>query len=92
MRSYETARNLFSLLEFLSWCVVLGGVILAFIGASEAPRGSEFLLSIPGILMSSFGVIAVAMVQTGRAAVDSAEYGQQALKVARDQRAMRETG
>lgn len=85
MRSYETARKIFSALEILSWCVVAGGIILALVGASEAPRGSEFLLSMPGILLSAFGVIAVAMVQTGRATVDSAEYGQQALKVARDQ-------
>ncbi len=39
----------------------------------------------PGIILAMLGFFGLALVQMGRANVDSAEYGQQALQVARDQ-------
>ncbi len=89
MRSYEAARSLFSILAFLAWAVVVLGVIAA-IGGSEAAssfgrRGPGVLAAIPGIGICLFGLILVAMVQMGRAAIDTAEYTQQMLKIARDQ-------
>lgn len=85
MRSYDTARAVFSFLEFVTWASVAIGVILVFVGIEEAPRNAKLLGATPGILFTLFGILGVATVQAGRAGVDSAEYGQQMLKIARDQ-------
>lgn len=85
MRSYDTARAVFSFLEFVTWASVVIGVILIFVGIEEAPRNAKLLGATPGILFTLFGILGVATVQAGRAGVDSAEYGQQMLKIARDQ-------
>lgn len=85
MRSYDTARAVFSFLEFVTWASVAIGVILVFVGIEEAPRNAKLLGATPGILFTLFGILGVATVQAGRASVDSAEYGQQMLKIARDQ-------
>jgi len=95
MRSYEAARGLFSFLGFCAWVVIIIGVIAALIGASAVsemrgfgarPSGiATFSGLLPGLAMSFVGFIGLAMVQIGRAAVDTAEYTQQMLQIARDQ-------
>jgi hypothetical protein len=89
MRSYETARSLFSFLAFMAWSVVVIGVLVALIGAAGASQyggsGAGLLAMVPGIGIGITGLILVAFVQMGRATVDTAEYSQQILKVARDQ-------
>ncbi len=96
MRSYEAARRYFSILEFIAWClIVLGGfiAIVAFAAIAEANRrygGSPALLVIvpailPGSGIAFAGFMGLVVAQVGRAGVDSAEYGQQSLKIARDQ-------
>lgn len=60
-------------------------VILIFVGIEEAPRNAKMLGATPGILFTLFSILIVASIQAGRANVDSAEYGQQMLKIARDQ-------
>ena len=95
MRSYETARSLYSFLTFCAWCLVVGGVIVALIGAGaasemrsfgrSAPAAAVFMASIPGLALTLAGVLSLALVENGRAAVDTAELTQQMLKVAREQ-------
>lgn len=93
MRSYETARSLFGFLEFLAWSGVVLGVLVAFMGAdsmSNGPYGGSsgatiMLAAMPGIAVAVFSLLNVAIVQGARATVDTAEYSQQMLKVARDQ-------
>lgn len=96
MRSYEAARSLFSFLGFCSWCVICVGGLVAILGASAASEMSSFyggrasggaILSglVPGLAVSFLGFLGLATVQNGRATVDTAEYSQQMLKIARDQ-------
>ena len=89
MRSYEAARSLFSFLAFCAWSVVILGVLVALIGAGGGSRyggaGAGLLAMVPGIGICLAGLLLVAFVQMGRANVDTAEYTQQMLKIARDQ-------
>lgn len=89
MRSYETARFLFSFLAFCAWSVVILGVLVALIGAgggSKFAGASAGLLAMaPGLGIVLSGLILVAFVQMGRANVDTAEYTQQMLKISREQ-------
>ncbi len=89
LRSYDVARKTFSFLEFIGWSVVVIGIIAGFILAGSAGRyasdGQKFLLFLMGASGSLIGLFMVGAVQNWRAGVDSAEYGQQALKVAREQ-------
>lgn len=88
MRDYSAARSVLSLVEFACWAGVLIGVIIAFSSVGVASRGfgtPGILAAIPGIAIGLLSLFGVALAQMGRAGVDTAEYGQQALKVARDQ-------
>ena len=89
LRSYEVARKTFSFLEIVGWSVVVLGIVAGFILAGSAGRyagdGQKFLLFLLGASGSLLGLFMVGAVQNWRAGVDSAEYGQQALKVAREQ-------
>ncbi|MCK0138925.1 hypothetical protein [Aliiroseovarius sp. F47248L] len=89
LRSYDVARKTFSFLEFIGWSVVVLGIFVGLILASSAGRyagdGQKFLLFLTGASGSLIGLFLVGAVQNWRAGVDSAEYGQQALKVAREQ-------
>ena len=92
MRSYEAARGLFSFLAICSWIVIAVGGIIALGGMSA---GSSFgrnagamqavMGAAPGVILAMLGFFGLALVQMGRASVDSAEYGQQSLQVAREQ-------
>ncbi len=108
MRSYEAARGYYSTLEFLAWGVIALGAIVAFGGlvtASQVGRGfgssaSTFAIVsafLPGVGLAFVGFLGLVICQNGRAAVDSAEYSQQLLKVARDtlevsKQALRQSG
>ncbi|MDU8913931.1 hypothetical protein [Aestuariicoccus sp. MJ-SS9] len=95
MRSYEAARSLFSFLGFIAWVAIIFGSIAAFGGASAASQVRSFgsgtngmaviLAAAPGVALVFFGFLGLAVVQIGRAGVDTAEYTQQMLKIARDQ-------
>ncbi|WP_299829317.1 hypothetical protein [uncultured Roseobacter sp.] len=92
MRSYEAARGLFSFLGFCSWVVIAVGVIAALGGLSAVSMASRnagimqaLIGTAPGIIMAVAGLYGLALVQMGRAGVDSAEYSQQSLAVARQQ-------
>jgi hypothetical protein len=90
MRSYETARNLFSFLGFCAGALIALGLVVALMGGSATQSfgrnagAAQFILgAMPGIMMAAVGVIGQAMVQMGRAAVDTAELSQQSLEVSR---------
>lgn len=89
MKDYSVARSLFTFIELALWFGVLLGVVGAFALMGTASRGfgaaPGLLAAIPGIALALVSLFGIALTQMGRAAVDSAEYGQQALKVARDQ-------
>ena len=88
MRSYEVARSLASFLEFVFWSLAALGAMAALIGgdmASNSFGGRALIGALPGVAVMLIGLIGVAMTQNARAGVDSAEYSQQMLKVARDQ-------
>ena len=96
MRSYRAARAYFSNLEFLSFCVAILGIVIAggsllFSAtiAKEFPGipdiGFMFLAMMPGLAIAFIGFMGLVLSQIGRAGVDSAEYGQQSLKVSREQ-------
>lgn len=88
MRSYAAARSLLSFLETVLWCMVALGAIAAMVLADQASSrmgGGAFIGAMPGLIMALLAFLGVANVQHARAGVDCAEYGQQALQVARDQ-------
>ncbi|WP_323771753.1 hypothetical protein [Antarctobacter sp.] len=95
MRSYEAARGLLGFLGFLAWCAIVGGVVVAIGAGSAVSQTRSFGVSggamagmvaaMPGLILAFLGFLALAQVQTGRAGVDTAEYTQQMLKIARDQ-------
>jgi len=95
MRSYQAARNLYGFLGFLAWCAIVAGVFIFFAGGNAASqmngfgRGTNELAILaaimPGTLLTFFGIMSLAVVQNGRASVDTAEYTQQMLQLARDQ-------
>jgi hypothetical protein len=93
MRSYEAARGLFSFLEVCSWgIIVIGGIVAVAAGAALSsgfggnPSARALIFALmPGAGISLVGLYGLAMVQMARAGVDNAEYGQQALGVARQQ-------
>ena len=87
MQSYSAARKSFSVLEMFAWVIiVLGGIaaVAAFI-ASSSNILFGIVAAVPGIGICALGFFGLAYVQTSRATVDSAEYAQQSLKLARDQ-------
>ncbi|WP_421702331.1 hypothetical protein [Aliiroseovarius sp.] len=96
MRSYGVARTLFSILEIVGWLVVVVGIIAGFTLAGSAgryvPDSQKVLLFLMGASSSLVGLFFVGAVQHWRAGVDSAEYNQQMLKVARDQLAVSKQG
>ncbi len=89
MRSYEAARTYFSIIGFVAWVVIIIGVLVAIVGASSVGRygvpGAGLVAMVPGVGIGIAGFIQLAFVQMGRAQVDTAEYTQQMLKIARDQ-------
>lgn len=94
MRSYGAARSYFSILEFLSWCIiVLGGLVaigsIMALGSMSRNFGGSPMAGlaglIPGASVMFAGFMGLVLSQIGRAGVDSAEYGQQSLKIAREQ-------
>lgn len=95
MRSYGAARALYSFLGFLAWCVIILGVVIAFGGATAGNQLGSFgrntsgmamlMGAAPGLVIGFIGFLGLAVVQNGRAAVDTAEYTQQMLQIARDQ-------
>jgi hypothetical protein len=92
MRSYETSRKIFSILEFFGWAaVVLGAIVVVTgFGAASATRGYNgsglaLMAIVPGLALAFFGLMGIAGAQVGRAGVDTAEMTGQMLKVARDQ-------
>ncbi len=91
MRSYETSRTIFAIIEFLAWCsLVLGGLffIIGLNGIfSRSGFGSNLsaILIIPGVILVVFALLTIVTIQTARAGVDTAELTGQMLKVARDQ-------
>jgi hypothetical protein len=92
MRSYETARNLYSFLGFCAGAVIVLGIIMAFVGGSAAQALGRsgnimpiIMAALPGVLIALGGTYGQALVQMGRTSVDTAEYAQQALAVSRQQ-------
>ncbi|WP_104017835.1 hypothetical protein [Roseovarius nitratireducens] len=89
MRSYEVARNVFSFIEFCGWAlVVIGGVVGIGMAASVSEyggAGATVSSLLVGGSIAFAGLVSVAFVQAGRATVDTAEYTQQMLQIARDQ-------
>lgn len=88
-RSYEVARKLFSVLSSISWAVIALGGYLVLMGI-EVLGGSGFgpspyIFLVGGTIVSFLGLISIGAVQYWRAGVDTAEYTQQMLQVARDQ-------
>jgi hypothetical protein len=94
MRSYGAARSLFSIVSLFAWAMIIAGVIGVFAGGSIAgewarwnrvPEEIGLLLGIvPGIILTVIGFLGLVTAQMGRSGVDSAEYGQQMLQIARD--------
>ena len=95
MRSYEAARSLFSFLGFCAWGIIVIGALAALMGVAavsemssygRGPSGAAVITGLlPGIGIAFLGFLGLALVQMGRAAVDTAEYTQQMLQIARDQ-------
>ena len=89
MRSYGAARSLFSFLGYTAWAMIAFGLIGALNGANKIspydPFGIGFVFIMAGIVVAAIGLFFLAIIQNARATVDTAEYTQQMLKIARDQ-------
>lgn len=92
MQSYQAARGLFNFVGGIAWFAVIGGGLVALLGgsaaASAARSGNELMAMLlggaPGAILAAVGFFILVHIQTSRAAVDTAEFTQQMLKVARD--------
>lgn len=95
MREYNTAKTIFGILEFIAWVAVVGGLLLAFAGASTTTGFSRSPLgplgAIPGLIFSLIGILTAGAAQFFRAGVDTAEMTGQILKISRDQLALAKT-
>ncbi len=90
---YQTARAIFSIIEFLGWVVVVIGVMVAIVGFSSGgilgrlsgntPVLLKLFAMLPGLGFSFFGILSVAVAQVWRSQVDSAEYAREMLQIAR---------
>ena len=90
MRSYETSRTLFGILEFICWAAIVIGGIMLVVGISAPTNarygiGPQAVFAVPGLILPLAGLMGVVLVQTARAAVDTAELTGQILHVSRDQ-------
>ena len=90
MRSYETSRTLFGILEFICWAAIVVGGIMLVVGISALTNarygiGPQAVFAVPGLILPLAGLMGVVLVQTARAAVDTAELTGQILHVSRDQ-------
>lgn len=91
MRSYDTSRTIFGIVEFLAWASLILGGLFFVIGLNGVFSRSGFggnlsaILIVPGVILVVFALLAIVTIQTARAGVDTAELTGQMLKVARDQ-------
>lgn len=94
MKSYEAARGYFSILEFLSWVLIVVGLVVLLMGMAATNQLNSYragtaavviMAAVPGLALSFFGFLGLVAAQYTRAGVDSAEYTQQMLQIARDQ-------
>ncbi|QXT41148.1 hypothetical protein [Gymnodinialimonas ceratoperidinii] len=93
--NYGAARGVLGFSEFILWCGVGWGIIVAILAGGAASRGygsSGLLAAVPGISISIFCFVGVVLVQMGKASVDTADYSYQMLSVARDQLAVSKQG
>jgi len=92
MRSYGAARGLYSLLALIAWSMIGIGVFAAVtsLGSTNSylPKTIIIAFFFASTALAIFGLFLLANIQNGRAAVDTAEYTQQMLKIARDQLAV----
>ena len=80
-QQYGTARSLLSFAEFIAWIGILAGVAFALFafdkGLNSIYGGNNVaagvIASMPGAAIAFMGIIVVAFVQMGRAAIDTAE-------------------
>ena len=90
-RDYGAARFAFSVLELVSWTVILSGVLLAIAGfwtggafgllQSDSHISIRLLAALPGIGATIGGLIGVALAQSSRATVDTAEMTRDMLAI-----------
>ncbi|MEM7691054.1 MAG: hypothetical protein AAF194_01230 [Pseudomonadota bacterium] len=94
MRSYQTARTYFTLLEMASWAAIALGALLGIFGllaafSANTAGGAVAFLAFGTALLPAFafcgaGLAGLVYAQTARAGVDSAEYALQGLQIARE--------
>jgi hypothetical protein len=92
-RDYGTARAVHSFVEILGWITVAFGAIFALAGMAgggviglfggDPGVAGRMLAALPGIAIAMGGLIEVALVQTARAGVDTAEMTRELLRLAR---------
>lgn len=89
MHEYRTARTIFGFMEFVSWALVVIGVIVFLAGMSGGASMSRsfggsslgaLTGALPGIFLTIVGIMCVMLVQVGRATVDTAEMTGKLLK------------
>ncbi len=93
MRTYTTARTLFSFVEFISWVAVVVGIIgaiAAFTVASDSGfrqlrHITGMMAAAPFVAFSLLGLLGVVLVQLGRAEVDTAAMTGQLLDLSKKQ-------
>lgn len=98
-RSYGTGRTVASILEILSWIIVVLGVIVALAGFAtggtagfafgmagrDVPGFFRIVALVPGVMITAVGLLFVMFVQQFRATLDSAEMTRDMLAIARRQ-------
>lgn len=95
MRSYNTSRVFFGLLELIAWPALGIGVLLIIysirnllglgIYGFDVNQSLQLLILGPAMLLILYSLLVILIAQVGRAGVDTAELTGQMLKVARDQ-------
>ena len=96
MQTYTTARTVFGVLSIAAWAAVIAGAIwsIASLGIGGANGRGGMLLgvtaAVPGLMVVFYGLVALVLVQTGRAGVDTAKSTHEMLEIAKKQLRMAE--
>ncbi|MDP2495882.1 hypothetical protein Q8W25_17775 [Shimia thalassica] len=86
--SYVTAKVVFQVIELLSWVLIAGSLVLGVWLMQNEGAGPALTVGFPGAVL---GVVLIAIVQMGRAQIDTAENTAQLVDLMTRQMGQRES-
>lgn len=82
-RTYGTGRAVASIVSLIGWIVVVVGLVATLVGFSTMQQAGPFAMLgvFMGVLIAAVGLLQVAAGHGVRAALDTADYARQTLKL-----------